>query len=556
MQRLLRLNIGLILLGLGVAVAWVLATSAETSFEALSAFRPHFAPLLVGLSVFCIAVRFLRWQYMLRRLEVRIPTRGSAVAYLASLVGIATPAHVGEALRCVLLRRRFGTPLGPTLEALVAERVLDVVALALLGTAARPAGAGTFAIAVAVAAGIAALAAALARAAGYPVRIFRALRRLRDLGAALALSLVAWGGASLLLSMAAASVGQPIGAWAGIHLYALSTLLGAATLTPAGVGTTGSIAILGLRELGLTADGSVVAVSIMRLMSTGLALAVGAVFAGLAFRGLRRAPAPAPAADAAAHFDALGSRYAGELSGHVWSHLLERKTRMLHEALAGRSGRGLDLGCGLGAQARELRRHGHRVVGVDAALGLLQAGAREGPGEVPVANASAVRLPFADASLDFVYAVGVLHHLGGAAAQAAALREAARVLGPGGLLLVHETNPRNPLYRLYMGYVFPIVRSIDEGVERWLEPRGWSAVEGFRLRALRYFTFLPDFTPRVLLPAAGRVEAWLETTPMRRWSVHYFAVLERVPAGDAGSAERARAGAQRGAASGVTPRSA
>jgi len=529
LRRLLRLNVVLILLGLGVAVAWVLSTSAAASFDALAAFRPVFAPLLIGVSLFCIAVRFLRWQYLLRRVDVRVPTRPSAVAYLASLLGIATPAHVGEAIRCVLLRRQFRVPLALTLEVLVAERVLDVIALALLGTVVRPSGVLPFAISVAVAVAFAFAAAGLVRAAGHPLHSLRALRRPRTFLVVLGLSVVSWGAASLLLSLAAASLGQSIALGGGVRLYALSTLLGAATLTPAGVGTTGSIAILGLGDLGLGVDTSIVIVTIMRLASTGLSLAIGAAFTGVAVRDLRAATS-APA-NTATHFDALGEKYAGELSPHVWSHLLARKTAMLSQALEGRAGRGIDLGCGLGEQARKLRDLGHRVVGIDTARGLLLAGAnraRVGGSPVPVANARIGQLPFADGSFDFAYAVGALHHLGGPDAQTEALHEAARVLEPGGLLLVHETNPRNPLYKLYMGYVFPIVRSIDEGVEHWIEPAEWGRIEGFALRETRYFTFLPDFTPGWLLPAATAVEARLEATRLRSWSVHYMAVLERL----------------------------
>ena len=528
LQRLLRLNIGLVLLGVGVAVAWVLSTSPGASLEALAGFRPLFAPLLVGLSVGCIGVRFVRWQYLLRRVEVRVPTRASATSYLASLVGIATPAHVGEAIRCVLLRRQFGVPLGLTFEVLVVERIFDVLALAAIGAAVAPGASLPFVIAVGGVAIVALAAAGLVRAAGYPVRTATALRRPQTFFVALGLSLLAWGGAVLLLPLAAASIGQVVPVGGGVRVYALSTLLGAATLTPAGVGTTGTIAIFGVENFGLGIDESIAVVSIMRLMSTGLALAIGAVFLGGVFREFRNAKA-APA-NAAAHFDALGADYAGELSSHVWSHLLDRKTAMLSDALAASPGHGIDLGCGLGEQARALRERGHRVVGIDAARNLLLAGARATPMDqaaVPVANARIGRLPFADASFDYAYAVGVLHHLGGPEAQADALREVARVLAPGGLLLVHETNPRNPLYRLYMGYVFPILRSIDEGVEHWIEPGAWRGVAGFELRSTRYFTFLPDFTPGWLLPVATGIESRLEATPLRRWSAHYLVVLER-----------------------------
>ena len=56
----------------------------------------------------------------------------------------------------------------------------------------------------------------------------------------------------------------------------------------------------------------------------------------------------------------------------------------------------------------------------------------------------------------FAYAIGVLHHLR-EDVRAGVFEEIRRVLKPGGLLLVHETNPRNPVFRFYMGDVCPLM---------------------------------------------------------------------------------------------------
>src|SRR5205807_6354756 len=99
---------------------------------------------------------------------------------------------------------------------------------------------------------------------------------------------------------------------------------------------------------------------------------------------------------------------------------------------------------------------------------------------------------------------------------------------PGGRLLVHESNPRNPLFRFYMGYLFPILKSIDEGTEWWIDPRSWvSSRSELRLEAVRYFTFLPDFTPKRLLGPALALERLLERGPTKPYSAHYLAVVRR-----------------------------
>jgi SAM-dependent methyltransferase len=59
---------------------------------------------------------------------------------------------------------------------------------------------------------------------------------------------------------------------------------------------------------------------------------------------------------------------------------------------------------------------------------------------VVVANGSITRLPFADATFDVVTSCFVLHRFGSRAARLDAIREAVRVLAPGGRLVVLDTS--------------------------------------------------------------------------------------------------------------------
>ena len=91
-----------------------------------------------------------------------------------------------------------------------------------------------------------------------------------------------------------------------------------------------------------------------------------------------------------------------------------------------------DVGCGTGRAAAELHVRGARVTGVDvdpAILGL----ARERWPFLDLREADACALPFADGELDAYRADKVLHAL---ADPAAAVREAYRVLAPGGRVVL------------------------------------------------------------------------------------------------------------------------
>lgn len=101
--------------------------------------------------------------------------------------------------------------------------------------------------------------------------------------------------------------------------------------------------------------------------------------------------------------------------------------------------RGLDVGGGTGRGASAVEGVDWTVV--DAAAGMLREA--RGAGHRTV-RGDAARLPVRDASVDAVMVVDALHHV---ADQAGALREAARVLRPGGVLVVREFDPGTLLGR-------------------------------------------------------------------------------------------------------------
>jgi SAM-dependent methyltransferase len=99
----------------------------------------------------------------------------------------------------------------------------------------------------------------------------------------------------------------------------------------------------------------------------------------------------------------------------------------------------LDIGCGEGRLAADLTRLGHRVVGLDASPTLIAAGRATYPG-VDLRVADAAALPLDDGAADLAIAFMSLHDIVDAAG---AVREAARVLQPGGRFCIAIGHPIN-----------------------------------------------------------------------------------------------------------------
>jgi SAM-dependent methyltransferase len=103
----------------------------------------------------------------------------------------------------------------------------------------------------------------------------------------------------------------------------------------------------------------------------------------------------------------------------------------------------VDLGCGGGQDTRYLKAAGHRVIGLDRTLPLLQFGKKRAP-SAPVVLADLRSLPIRTGSLDGVWAAASLMHLPKHSTRKV-LAELRGLMRPGGLLaatITHGTSCR------------------------------------------------------------------------------------------------------------------
>ena len=100
--------------------------------SAFEKFNCLFLPLMLILVTLAYFVRFIKWNFFLRNVDVHLPLKENLFVFFSGLSMTITPAKAGEIWKGWLIREINGENLSKTVPVVIVDRVTDVIGLIIL----------------------------------------------------------------------------------------------------------------------------------------------------------------------------------------------------------------------------------------------------------------------------------------------------------------------------------------------------------------------------------------------------------------------------------------
>ncbi len=226
---------------------------------------------------------------------------------------------------------------------------------------------------------------------------------------------------------------------------------------------------------------------------------------------------------------------------YVWRFGQDRRLNLIRRYVPLENRRILDVGCGVGTYVRKFRQFSTDVHGVDVDVDKVAKASATLPN---ILTAPAEVLPYPDDSFDVVLLHEVIEHVDD---DARAVAEATRVVAPGGRVVIYAPNRLYPFetHGAYFGghFVFgliPLVNYLPDALRKHFCPhvRAYTSgslralFAGLPVRVVVHAGVYPGFDNiaarnRLLASALRRVLYGLENTPLQRFGLSHFLVVEK-----------------------------
>lgn len=298
--RLVRSVLIFTVVGIVLYAVATMASDYKAVLGSLLEFPLHTLCSVVGLVFVGWLLRAWRFHYYLRHVGEEVPLAYSAEAFLAGFALTGTPGKMGEAVKGVFLKQDYGVSITRVVGILVVERLMDLWGVLFLGSLSLLLFEGwrnlfLLCAAVVVAGGVFLCMERLYR----PVlerlarisflswgctRILDMLLTGKDLMTptvffvGLLVSTVAWGMESVSLFLITRGFELPTTLLQANFIYCFSTIVGALSMLPGGIGGTEAGMIGLFTFIGVSYSSGLPAVILIRLCTLWLAVIVGVGF--------------------------------------------------------------------------------------------------------------------------------------------------------------------------------------------------------------------------------------------------------------------------------------
>jgi len=267
--------------------------------KAFTQFRWKYIPLILALTLLNYLLRFFKWEYYLRNLEIRVKPVDSLLIFVSGLTMSITPARLGEVFKSFLLNKLNGTEISRSVPVIITERITDVLGLSILAAITF----SSFRYGLGILIGILVFLILLiliikSRRVSHKLLDFtkstplikrvseslrtsyetaHALFRLKQLAVALAISVISWGCECLAMYYVLQGFGLDISIQLSTFVFAFSSLAGAISMIPGGLvmaeGSMTGLLVLAEAPMGVAASATIM----IRVCTLWFGIAMGLI---------------------------------------------------------------------------------------------------------------------------------------------------------------------------------------------------------------------------------------------------------------------------------------
>lgn len=293
-----RIIISIVIAGV-LYLAFTIYADFDNVIKAFGRFNLLLLPLLLLLSFLNYFTRFLKWDYYLKVVKVQMSKHNSFSTFMSGLIMSVTPAKLGEVLKSVLVKDITGEPISKTAPIIFAERITDFLSLLIItitGALVFDYGGNItilitaffiFIIAIIsnkkIALPLISFSEKIPYLKKYIYNIHSAyessyqLLKIKPLLLMTLLSLISWGFECLGYYLVLMNFNVDVGILWTSFSYSFSTIIGALSMLPGGLGfTEGSLTFL-LVQKNVPVDISVATTFIIRVVTLWFAVLVGII---------------------------------------------------------------------------------------------------------------------------------------------------------------------------------------------------------------------------------------------------------------------------------------